>query len=47
MTWWMVETYGLDAERLTALADSGPGHYGQIVVARGRLVDPNPPEASR
>ena len=25
VTWWMVETYGLDAERLRALADSGPG----------------------
>jgi alkanesulfonate monooxygenase SsuD/methylene tetrahydromethanopterin reductase-like flavin-dependent oxidoreductase (luciferase family) len=25
VTWWMVETFGLDAERLIALADSGPG----------------------
>jgi alkanesulfonate monooxygenase SsuD/methylene tetrahydromethanopterin reductase-like flavin-dependent oxidoreductase (luciferase family) len=25
VTWWMVETYGLDADRLRALADSGPG----------------------
>ena len=25
VTWWMVETYGLDADRLLALADSGPG----------------------
>jgi alkanesulfonate monooxygenase SsuD/methylene tetrahydromethanopterin reductase-like flavin-dependent oxidoreductase (luciferase family) len=25
VTWWMVETYGLDVERLRALADSGPG----------------------
>ena len=25
VTWWMVETYGLDAERLRALAESGPG----------------------
>jgi alkanesulfonate monooxygenase SsuD/methylene tetrahydromethanopterin reductase-like flavin-dependent oxidoreductase (luciferase family) len=25
VTWWMVETYGLDVDRLRALADSGPG----------------------
>ena len=25
VTWWMVETFGLDADRLLALADSGPG----------------------